>query len=72
VLNYNKCKETGIKLDNKHWYDHVSKSDETSHKGKVTILWNQHLRIDRTVPNNKLDIIIRDDDNNNNKKEDAC
>jgi len=25
------------KLDNKHWYDHIPKSVETSHEGKVTI-----------------------------------
>jgi hypothetical protein len=28
--------------------------------GKVTILWNQQVETDRTIPNNKLDIIIRD------------
>jgi len=28
--------------------------------GKVTILWNQQARTDRTIPNNKPDIIIRD------------
>ena len=27
---------------------------------KVTILWNQQVRTDRTIPNNKPDIIIRD------------
>jgi hypothetical protein len=31
-----------------------------SGEGKVTILWNQQLRTDRTIPNNKPDIIIRD------------
>jgi hypothetical protein len=40
-LHFNICKETGAKLDNEHWYDHVPKSIETSHKGKVTILWNK-------------------------------
>jgi len=29
-LHFNICKETGVKLDNKHWYDHVPKSVETS------------------------------------------
>ena len=28
--------------------------------GKVTILWNQQVQTDRTIPNNKPDIIIRD------------
>jgi hypothetical protein len=27
--------------------------------GKVTILWNQQVQTDRTIPNNKPDIIIR-------------
>jgi hypothetical protein len=40
--------------------DHVPKSVETSHTGKVTILWNQQVRTDRTIPNDKPDIIIRD------------
>jgi len=31
------------------------------------MLWNQQVRTDRTIPNNKPDIIIRD-----NKKEHAC
>ena len=38
----------------------VPKSVETSLDGKVTILWKQQVRTDRTIPNNKLDIIIRD------------
>ena len=38
----------------------MPKSVETSHEGTVTILWNQQGRTDRTIPNNKLDIIIRD------------
>ena len=32
------CKETGVKLDNKHWYEHVPKLDETRFEGTVTIL----------------------------------
>jgi hypothetical protein len=54
-LHFNICKETGIKLDKKHWYEHVPKSVETSQGGKVTIT-------DRTIPNNKPDIIIRDNE----------
>jgi hypothetical protein len=38
------------------WPD--NKSVETRHEGKVTILSNQHVRTDRTIPNNKPDIII--------------
>jgi hypothetical protein len=43
----------------KHWYDHVPKSVETTQGGKVTILWNQQVQTDRTIPSNKPDIIIR-------------
>jgi len=39
--HFNICKEIGVKLDNKHWYDYVPKSFITSHQGNVTILWNQ-------------------------------
>jgi hypothetical protein len=47
------AKKLGVKLDNKHWYDHVPNSFETSHEPKV--------QTDRTVPNNKPGIILRDD-----------
>jgi len=33
-----------------------------SQGGKVTILWNQQIRTDRTIPNNKPDIITRDNE----------
>jgi hypothetical protein len=59
-LHLNICKETGVQLDKKQWYEHVPKSVETSQEGKVTILWNPEVQTDRTVPNNKPDIIIRD------------
>jgi hypothetical protein len=58
-LRFNMCKEMGVKLDNEQWYDHIPKSVETSHEGNVTILWNQQVLTDRTIPNNKTDIIIR-------------
>jgi enolase len=29
---------------------------------KVTILWNKQVQTDRTIPNNKLDIIIQDNE----------
>ena len=43
----------------KHWYEHVPKSVETSQGGKVTVLWNRQVQTDRTIPNNKPDILIR-------------
>ena len=58
-LHFNICKEREVQLDNKHWYDHAPKSAETSHEVKVTILWNQQVRTDRTIPNNKPDVIVR-------------
>ena len=38
----------------------MPKSVETSQGGKVTILWNQQIQTDRTIPNNKPEIIIRE------------
>ena len=61
-LHFSICKETGIQLDKKHWYEHVPKSVEASQGGKVTILWNQQGQTDRTIPNNKPDIIVRDNE----------
>jgi hypothetical protein len=52
--HFNICKETGVQLDKKHWYEHVSKSVVTNQEGKVTILWNQQVQTDRSIPNNKL------------------
>jgi hypothetical protein len=40
----------------------VPKSVETTQGGKMTILWNQQVQADRTIPNSKPDIIIRDDE----------
>jgi hypothetical protein len=61
-LHFNICKERGVQLDKKHWYEHVRKSVETSQGGKVTILWNQQVQTDRTIPNNRPDIIIRENE----------
>jgi len=60
-LHFNVCEEIRVKLD-KHWYDHVPQSVKTNHEGEVTILWNQQVRTDRTIPNTKPDIIIRDNE----------
>jgi len=60
--HFNICKETGVQLDKKHWYEHVPKSVETGQGGTVTILWNQQVETDRTIPNNKPDIIISDNE----------
>jgi len=56
------ARKQGYSLTKKHWYELVTKSLETSQEGKVTILWNQKLQTDRTIPNNKPDIIICDNE----------
>ena len=40
----------------------MPKSIETSQGIKVTMLWNQKIKTDRTIPNNKPDVIIRDNE----------
>ena len=59
-LHFNVGQEIRIKLDKEHRYEHVPKLVETSHEGKVSILWNQTARTDRTIANNKLNMIFRD------------
>ena len=61
-LHLNICKETGVQLDKKCWYEHVPKSVETSRGGKVNILWDQQVQTDRTIPNNKPHIKICDNE----------
>jgi hypothetical protein len=51
-----------VQLDKKHWYEHVPNRLVTNQGGKVTILWDQQVQMDRTIPNNKPDIIIRDNE----------
>jgi hypothetical protein len=61
-LHFNICKERGAHLDKKNWYEHVPKSIEPIQGGKVTVLWNKQVQTDRTIPNNKPDIIIHDNE----------
>jgi hypothetical protein len=42
-IHCNICKETGVQLDEKHWYEHVPNSVVTNQGGKVTIPWNQQV-----------------------------
>jgi hypothetical protein len=53
-------KELGVTLDNENWYVHIARLVETSHEGKVAILWNQQVQTDRIIPKKKPDIIICD------------
>jgi hypothetical protein len=61
-LHVNIGKELGVKLDSDLWYERVRKSVETRQVGKVTILWNQQVQTERTIPNNKPDTIIWDNE----------
>jgi hypothetical protein len=61
-LHFNIRKELGVKLDSELCYEHLPKSVETSQVGTVTILWNQQVQTNRTIPNNKLHIIIWDNE----------
>jgi hypothetical protein len=49
-----------INITNEHSYEPVSKLVETRHEGNVIILWTQYVPTNRTILNNKLDIIIYD------------
>jgi hypothetical protein len=57
-IHFNICKEIGAQLDKKHWYEHVPKSVVTNQGGR----WNQQVQTDRTIPNNRPDIIIRNNE----------
>jgi len=59
-LHFNIRKEKGVKLDDEHRYEHAPKLVETIREGKITVLWNQQVRSERIIPNNKPDIIIHD------------
>ena len=49
-------------IGQKTLHEHVPKSVERSKGGMVNILWNQQVQTDRTILNNKPDIIIRDNE----------
>jgi hypothetical protein len=52
----------GAKFGKEHWCEHVSKLVETSLEAKVPMLWKQQVQTDRTITNNKPDIVIRDNE----------
>ena len=57
-LHFNICKEIGVKLARN---TSVFMYQNQQKEGKVTILWNQ-VKTDKTIPNNKPDIIICDNE----------
>jgi hypothetical protein len=51
----------GAKLHKEQWCERVPKSVETSRETKAPLLWNEEVKTDRAVPNNKPGIKIRVD-----------
>jgi len=64
-LYFKKCKEIWVKLHNRHWCEHIPKPVEPSPDIRVTILWNQQVQTDRTIPYNTPDTTMRDNEKNN-------
>ena len=59
---FNTCKDMWLKLDKEHWYKNVPKSVEIISESKVTVRWKEQEQTDRTNPDNKLDITVRDNE----------
>jgi hypothetical protein len=51
------------KTKNELLYENLSKLKERIHKVKLTILWNEPLKNDRNIPDNKPDVISHDHEN---------
>jgi hypothetical protein len=62
VHNYTSTYVRKQGYNKKHRYEHVPKSVEIGQGGNVTMLWNQQVQTDRTIRNNKPDIIIRNNE----------
>ena len=58
-IHCNVRKKALAKLDDEHWCEYVTKPVETIHEYKVTLLWNQQVKTDRTRHNNKPDTMYR-------------
>jgi hypothetical protein len=56
-IHFNVRKKLLAKLEVEQWYKYISKPVETSHEYKVTVLWNQQIKMDRTHHTNKPDIM---------------
>ena len=60
-LHFIICKETGVQLD-KTLVGTCAKISRIMSRDKVNISWNQQIQTDRTIPNNKPGIIVRDNE----------
>jgi hypothetical protein len=59
-FNIRVCKETGVQLDKKKTLVRTcTKISRNKSRSKVTILWNQQVQTDRTIPSNNPDTVIR-------------
>jgi hypothetical protein len=54
------------------WYNHTPKSVKTSHESKKTMLYNQQVQTDTTIPNNEPNIMIRDNEKKNMSVNRCC
>jgi hypothetical protein len=61
ITTYEICVKWGIKMfrNNNNNNDNNNNNKVEISWSKVTILWNQQVQTDRTIPNNKPDIVIR-------------
>jgi hypothetical protein len=61
-VNVSQFKMRSEKFDDDDDNSNNNNKLKTSQGGNVTILWNQQVQTDRTIPNKKPDIIIRDNE----------
>ena len=59
-IHYNICKEMGVRVKKNTGTNMYQTQWKQLKGGKITILWNQQVQTERTIPNSKPDIIIRD------------
>jgi hypothetical protein len=55
-------KRIAVTFDRQHWYQDVPKPLERIYDGNIIMLWNQQVKTDRSVPNNKPENIIHDNE----------
>lgn len=60
LLHYNICRSIGVPTDTDKWYQHEPKTVVCTDDNQYVMLWNQQIITDRTVRNNKPDIVLKD------------
>ena len=61
-LHFNICKKTGVKLDKKKLVRTCAKISRNKSRIKGNSTVGSQIETDRTIPNNKPDVIIRDNE----------